>query len=66
MPTIHVAPEQLLQAALQLSRAEREQFLAQLLVLSIPQDTPRLAQTESEFLLKINQGLPVSHPAAAG
>ena len=58
MPTIHIETEQLLHAALQLPRAELEQFVTRLLVLSIPQDTPRLAQAESELLLKINQGLP--------
>src|SRR5438093_2089866 len=58
MPTIHIETEQLLHAALQLPRAELEQFVTRLLVLSIQQDTPRLAQAESELLLKINQGLP--------
>jgi len=58
MPTMHIETEQLLHAALQLPRAELEQFVARLLLLSIQQDTPRLAQAESELLLKINQGLP--------
>jgi hypothetical protein len=35
MPTIHIDAEQLLQAALQLPRAELEQFVARLLMLSI-------------------------------
>jgi hypothetical protein len=58
MPTIHIETEQLLHAALQLPRAELEQFVTRLLVLSIRQATPRLAQAESELLLKINQDLP--------
>lgn len=58
MPTIHIETEQLLHAALQLPRAELEQFVTRLLVLSIQQDTPCLAQAESKLLLKINQGLP--------
>jgi hypothetical protein len=58
MPTIHINTEQLLHAALQLPRTELEQFVARLLALSIRQDTPHLAQAESELLLKINQGLP--------
>ena len=58
MPTIHIDTEQLLHAALQLPRTELEQFVARLLALSIRQDTPHLAQAESELLLKINQGLP--------
>lgn len=60
MPTLHIETEQLLHAALQLPRAELEQFVTRLLVLSLPQDTPRLSQTESELLLKINQGLPAA------
>jgi hypothetical protein len=58
MPTLHIETEQLLHAALQLPRSELEQFVTRLLMLSLPQDTPRLSQTESELLLKINQGLP--------
>jgi hypothetical protein len=58
MPTIQVDTEQLLHATLQLPRAELEQFVARLLVLSLQQDTSRLAQAESELLLKISQGLP--------
>jgi hypothetical protein len=58
MPTIHIDTEQLLHAALQLPRAELEQFVTRLLALSLRQDTPHLVQAESELLLKINQGLP--------
>ena len=60
MPTLRIETEQLLHAALQLPRAELEQFVTRLMVLSLPQDMPRLSQTESELLLKINQGLPAA------
>ena len=58
MPTIQVEAEQLLHAALQMPRAELEQFVARLLALKIRQDTPHLSQAESELLLTINQGIP--------
>ena len=60
MPTIQVDPEQLLQAALQMPRAELEQFVTRLLALKIGQDTPHLSQAESELLLAINQGIPAA------
>lgn len=58
MPTIQVDPEQLLQAALQMPRAELEQCVARLLALTISQDTPHVSQAESELLLLIHQGIP--------
>ena len=58
MPTLQVETEQLLQAALQMPRAELEQFVARLLALKISQDTPHLSQAESELLLTINEGIP--------
>src|SRR5216117_54614 len=58
MPMIQVETEQLLHAALQMPRAELEQFVTRLLALKISQDTPHLSQAESELLLKINQGIP--------
>jgi hypothetical protein len=58
MPTLQVETEQLLQAALQMPRAELEQFVARLLALKISQDTPHLSQAESELLLTINAGIP--------
>jgi hypothetical protein len=58
MPTIQIDTEQLLHAALQLPHAELEQFVTRLLVLHIDHTTPRLTQTETELLLKVNQGLP--------
>jgi hypothetical protein len=58
MPTLQVETEQLLQAALQMPRAELEQFVARLLALKISQDTPHLSKAESELLLTINEGIP--------
>jgi hypothetical protein len=58
MPTMHIDTEQHLHAVLQLPRTELEQFVSRLLVCSMRQDTPHLAQAESDLLLKINQGLP--------
>ena len=58
MPMIQVEAEQLLHAALQMPRAELEQFVTRLLALKIRQDTPHLSQAESELLLTINQGIP--------
>src|SRR5713101_8410130 len=58
MPTIQVETEQLLHAALQMPRAELEQFVARLLALKISQDTPHLSQAESELLLHTKEGIP--------
>lgn len=58
MPTIQIDSEQLLNAALQMSREELEQFVAKLFTLKARQETPGLSERETELLLKINQGLP--------
>ena len=58
MPAIQIEPNQLLQAALQMSRPEIEQFVRQLFSLKIRQEAPRLSEREAELLLQINQGLP--------
>jgi hypothetical protein len=58
MLTIQVDTEQLLRAALQLPYPELEQFVTQLQILRLRQDTTRLTQDEAELLLKINEGLP--------
>ncbi len=50
--------EQLLNAALQMSRPELERFVARLFELKARQDTPSLRKRESELLLEINQGVP--------
>ncbi len=62
MPTIQIETEQLLNAALQMSRPELEQFVAKLFALKAREETSVLSESETELLLKINQGLP---PAAA-
>ena len=53
-----VSSEQLLQAVAQLPQSEWEYFVAQVLTLRPPHAEQRLSQTESELLLKINQGIP--------
>ncbi|MDQ3687467.1 MAG: STAS/SEC14 domain-containing protein [Acidobacteriota bacterium] len=58
MPTIQIETEQLLNAALQMSRPELEQFVAKLFALKARQETPSLSERETELLMKINQGLP--------
>ena len=58
MPTIQIETDQLLQAALQMPRAELEQFVAKLFALKARQETPGLSKRETELLLQINQGLP--------
>jgi hypothetical protein len=58
MPTIEIEPEQLLQAALQMSREELERFVARLFALKASQETAGLTEKETELLMKINQGLP--------
>ncbi|HEY7544485.1 MAG TPA: STAS/SEC14 domain-containing protein [Blastocatellia bacterium] len=58
MPTIEIEPEQLLQAALQMSREELEHFVARLFALKASQETAGLTEKETELLMKINQGLP--------
>jgi hypothetical protein len=58
MPMIQVETEQLLHAALQMPRAELEQFVTRLLALTISQDTAHVSQAASALLLTINQGIP--------
>lgn len=58
MPAIQIEPEQLLHAALQMSRPEIEQFVRRLFSLKIRQEAPGLSEREAELLLQINQGLP--------
>lgn len=58
MPTIQINTEDLLNAALQMSREELEQFVARLFTLKARQETPCLSERETELLLKINEGLP--------
>lgn len=58
MPAIQIEPDQLLQAALQMSRPEIEQFVRKLVALKIREETPGLSERETELMLKINQALP--------
>lgn len=58
MPTIQIETDQLMQAALQMSREELEHFVARLFALKAGQEIPSLSERETELLLKINQGLP--------
>ena len=58
MPTIEVTEEQLLQAALQMSRPELERFVARLFALKAREYAPALSEREEELLQKINKGLP--------
>lgn len=59
MSTSQLETERLLDAALQMSRAELERFVARLFALKARQEAPSLTPGESELLMKINQGLPV-------
>ncbi len=58
MPTIQIDSEQLLNAALQMSPEELEQFVAKLFALKARERTSVLSERESELLLRINQGIP--------
>ena len=58
MPTIQIETEQLLNAALQMSREELEQFVTRLFALKAREYVPVLSERETELLLQINQGLP--------
>ena len=60
MPSMNIEPEQLLQAALQMSRPEIEQFVRKLFSLKVRQEAPGLSKREAELLMKINQGLPAA------
>jgi hypothetical protein len=62
MPTVHVEAEisgaELLKAVEQLSPPELGQFVSQVLVLRARREGPSLSASESQLLLRINQGLP--------
>lgn len=58
MPTIQIEPEQLLNAALQLSPLELDQLLARIRALRDETKAPRLSLPEAELLRRINQGAP--------
>lgn len=60
MPAIHIEPDQLLHAALQMSRPEIEQFVRKLFSLKLREETPGLSEREAKLLMQINQGLPAT------
>ncbi|MGH9842355.1 MAG: hypothetical protein ACREEM_26710 [Blastocatellia bacterium] len=60
MPAIQIETDQLLHAALQMSRPEIEQFVRKLFSLKIREETPGLSEREAELLTRINQGLPAA------
>jgi hypothetical protein len=53
-----VSAEQLLKAVEQLPQQEFETFVTQVLMLRAQRETPSLSLSESELLVKINQGIP--------
>ena len=63
MSTIQVKTElpfdELLKAVEQLNLADLEQLLSQIIALQAQRKASSLSKTETELLLKINQGLPV-------
>src|SRR5207248_364476 len=55
---IEIEKEQLLNAALQMSRSELEEFVLKLFSLKARAETPCIPEREAELLRMINQGLP--------
>ena len=53
-----VSSDDLLKAVGQLSKSELERFTSQVIALQAQKKAPSLPRSESELLLKINQGLP--------
>jgi hypothetical protein len=53
-----ITSDELLKAVEQLSPADLERFVAQVIALRAQQKAPHLPKAEAELLLKINQGLP--------
>ena len=58
MSNLQIEHDQLLNAALQMSRPELERFVAKLFALKAREETPNLSEAETRLLLKINQDLP--------
>ena len=58
MSTSQIETEQLLNAAMRLSSAELEQFVARLFALKAREETAVLTEREAELLTHINQGVP--------
>jgi hypothetical protein len=55
---MQASTEQLLNAIAQMPSTELEVFVEQVLKLRAQRQAPSLSSTESELLLKINQGIP--------
>jgi hypothetical protein len=58
MPTIQVETDQLLNAALQMSPAELDQFVTKLFSIKARERAPVLSEREAELLQKIYHGIP--------
>src|SRR3954447_4259804 len=62
MPTVHIEAEisrdELLKAVEQLGPGDFSLFLSQVLALRARREAPSLSASESQLLLRINQGLP--------
>ncbi|MBI3537470.1 MAG: STAS/SEC14 domain-containing protein [Chloroflexi bacterium] len=62
MPIVQVEAQlptdELLKAVGKLSQSDLEQFVSQVIALRAKRQSPSLSHTESELLLKINQGVP--------
>lgn len=55
---VQMRSQDLLKAVEQLSQADLEQFVSQVIVLQAQRKATCLPQTEAELLIKINQGIP--------
>lgn len=58
MSTSQIETEQLLNAAMRLSSAELDQFVARLFALKAREETAVLTEREAELLTQINRGVP--------
>lgn len=55
---VQLSSEELLKAVEQLNQPDLERFVSQILALQAQRKASSLTQTETELLLKINQGIP--------
>jgi hypothetical protein len=58
MPTSQIETQQLIDAALRMSRPELKRLVAKIFALKAREETASLSQREGELLLRINQGVP--------
>ncbi len=54
----HLPTDELLRAVGQLNQSDLEQFVSQVIALRASRQAPSLPRSESELLLKINEGVP--------